>query len=101
MELVIISVCLILIANIIFFAGGVYLGRIMNSQSNTQTPVSFFDKNVTEYKQNSPKISIDDTKVVLGISTEGLEKKHENFAKESATENTISSSINKLKKMKG
>lgn len=50
---------------------------------------------------NQNLIKIDDTKFVTDITTEGLEKKYTNLGETKNTTENVSSSVNKLKSMKG
>lgn len=78
---------------------GYILGRITSDKgvSNTR-PKSFFDQ---EKDRAQEKISIDGTKYVIDIKTSGLEKKYTSLGDKKESEETIESSINKLKNMKG
>lgn len=50
---------------------------------------------------NQKLIKIDDTKFVTDITTEGLEKKYTDLGETKNTTENVSSSVNKLKSMKG
>ena len=78
---------------------GIYFGKV-GSQDISQAPTSFL-KNQGKKQQDSNKIEIDDKKVVLNINTDGLQKKFEKITEEKTVDNNISSSVNKLKNMKG
>ena len=52
-------------------------------------------------KQNNQKISIDEAKFVTKIDTNNLEKKYSSLGDTKTSQENISSSINKLKSMKG
>lgn len=93
--LIIISSHLIIMTIGILFG---YLVAKLNSQEKTQTPSDFFKQ---KHKNTKNTIDMDETKVVLNISTDGIEKKFDNIADEVATHNDTISSINKLKQMKG
>lgn len=78
---------------------GILLGRYVlspNAPMQSTKHKSFFD-----HSEVIKEISIDDTKVVLDINTNNLEKKFTEISKSTETENTIKSSIDKLKNMKG
>lgn len=62
-------------------------------------PTSFINKH--HKKQNIEEITLDETKVVLKIDTNGLEKKSEVLASTIVAENDTVSAIDKLKNMKG
>jgi len=93
---------LIVFININSFIIGYLLGRFMhfNGVSNN-VPKSFFKQN----KQNSDieknNLSIDDKKFVVDIKTDNLERKYESLGDVKKTEENISSSVNKLKILKG
>lgn len=69
--------------------------------SYNQTPRNFFKEQAKELKNIDNSISIDDTKVVLNIDTNNLEKKYQELTKTTTHKNDISNSVNKLKNMKG
>ena len=94
-----------LIVSIFFlvFILGIFIGYLFNKQ-NVRTivedkPKSFFDNNKTNNLKKS--IDIDDTKVVLSIDTNKLEKKFDNIADSTVVKSNIGNSVNKLKNMKG
>ena len=63
-------------------------------------PTSFL-KSQGKPTQKNNSIEIDDTKVVLKVDTDGLEKKFDKIADSKKVKSDISSSVNKLKSMKG
>jgi hypothetical protein len=65
-------------------------------QSHNQTQSFFQQKNKTA--QNN--ISIDDTRYVVDIKTDNLEKKYDKLGDTTQSTEQISSSINKLKNLK-
>jgi hypothetical protein len=82
-----------------FFVGYI-LGQLRSlsgvSPIQKQRKISnFFDKDQAQ------SISIDSTKVVTKIETDGLEKKYSKLGDIKQSEDNISSSVNKLKNMKG
>lgn len=81
-----------------FFIGYI-LGKL-NSFNGVydNRPKSFFDKEAT--LKNTNKIQIDDTKFVLDIKTDSLEKKYESLGEIKKSEEKINESIDKLKKLK-
>jgi hypothetical protein len=77
---------------------GYILGRISQDKGVTNSsPKSFFQK---EKENTKEKVSIDDTKYVVDISTAGLEKKYSNLGEKKQSNENIKSSIDKLKNMK-
>lgn len=97
---IIIIVCSILVTDTIILIAGICLGVFitkMNSHQVSQNPVGF----LKNQGHNNNKIEIDDKKVVLSINTTGLEKKFDKITEETKIDNDISSSVNKLKNMKG
>lgn len=100
---VIITICVVVCTYIAVFCLGLFIGMFVtkgNSQADIGAPASFL-KNQGKPQNKTNKIEIDDQKVVLNISTDGLEKKFDKIAEEKKTKNNISSSVNKLKSMKG
>lgn len=98
------EVFIIICLSIFIFSAGIYTGSIFckkNSAHSDTAPVSFLKQNKKNKGDMKTKISIDDTKVVTKIETSGMEKKFDEMGKKSTKENTIKSSINKLKRMKG
>lgn len=89
-----IIIAIILILNIFSILIGYIFGRI-NNNIYSETP-SFFNKQKSENK-----VSIDSTKIVTNINTSGLEKKYTNIGNTTETTENITTSINKLKSMKG
>lgn len=79
------------------------MGYLLGSRSNIGvldniTKSSFYNKNT---KPNNQKVSIDETKIVTKINTDSLEKKYSSLGDTRTSQESISSSINKLKNMKG
>lgn len=98
----ILLVCVVFLIFILVFVLGLGLGFFIgkqSSQGNNEAPSSFLKSNGMKKQKNT--VEIDDTKVVLKIDTQGMEKKFDNFTKETTVKNDISSSVNKLKSMKG
>lgn len=92
---------LIVILNLICFILGFLVARLLsfggvsyNSQANIATP----GKN---QEKLTKKVSIDDSKYITSIDTNSLERKYTNIAEEKHSEENISSSVSKLKQMKG
>lgn len=83
------------------FIMGIYVGRFFCSHNQEyEKPMSFL-KTASHKASVKNSITIDDTKVVTKIDTDGMEKKYSQMTKDSIKENTIKSSVNKLKNMKG
>jgi hypothetical protein len=106
--IVFLSIILLITGACLFFIGyfigkqgslGVY-NTIASSSSNNNSskPVSFFDKNNAQ--EQKVAITIDTSKFVTDIKTDGLEKKYANLGEIKESEENISGSINKLKNMK-
>lgn len=70
-----------------------------NNQDNE--PRNFFKEQAKADKNIDKSISIDNTKVVLSIDTNNLEKKYQELGKTTTHKNDISNAVNKLKNMKG
>lgn len=87
----------LIILNILSFVLGFCVGRLTSSQAifATQKPKSFFDKQSLEKKS----INIDDKKYVVPI-TSNFEKKYEELGETKNSQETINSSVNKLKSLK-
>lgn len=100
---IIITICVVICTYIAVFCLGLFIGVFVtkgNSQADIAAPTSFLRSQGKPQNQTN-KIEIDDQKVVLNISTDGLEKKFDKITEEKKTKNNISSSVNKLKSMKG
>lgn len=66
------------------------------------TPSNIRTQNTHKFNNKNKSIDIDETKVVLNIDTNKLEKKFNNIAESTSIEDsTLNSSISKLKQMKG
>lgn len=92
---------ILIIFNFFSLIIGYILGKVNSisgvSISRENKPTSFFDKNKKEKKS----ISIDSTTVVTDIKTDNLEKKYSSLGDTKVSNENISSSISKLKSMKG
>lgn len=84
--------------NILSFISGYTLAKIgqKNGVYNPRTK-SKVDNNIDQIN----KVSIDDTKYVVNISTDGLEKKYSELGETKKSDQKIESAIQKLKNMKG
>lgn len=79
---------------------GYVLGVVSQGKGvSSSTPRSFFNSQDRSGSQSN--ISINDSKYVADIKTSGMEKKYTSLGETKTTEENISSSINKLKNMKG
>jgi hypothetical protein len=67
--------------------------------SNDRISINRTTKNIAE-KNISSAISIDDSKFVTDIKTDGMEKKYSSIAETKTSSEDISGSISKLKNMK-
>jgi len=101
-----VSSATLLIVCINSFYIGYALGR-KHSGSITQydeSPQSFFKKNAISKENNSDNllkgISIDESKVVVSLDTNDLEKKYNKLGDVKKSEENISGSIDKLKNLK-
>lgn len=88
----------LLYLNILSIGLGYIIGR-MHQNNNQYNNSNIIKQTNNLQKQNA--IKIDDKKLVVDINTKGLEKKYESLGINKQTENTIDSSINKLKNLKG
>lgn len=93
--------------NLIFILIGFLLGKIIfinNNLHNINKSQSFFSnqgKNLKSDNENKRfTIDIDNTKVVVPIKTDGLEKKYNNLGNTTTSSENISASIDKLKHLK-
>lgn len=96
-NIIVILIILILIIN--SFVVGYLLGQSSNNTGVLNSkPQSFFKQQQDALSKDT--ISIDDKKFVVDIKTEGLEKKYDSLGDIKKSEENISNSVNKLKKMK-
>jgi hypothetical protein len=86
--------------NILFFLTGYLFGKSGNSQAKNHGLLNNKNIQINKYS-NQNSLSIDETKVVTKINTNGLEKKYDTISKEKQSTENISSAINKLKNIKG
>lgn len=94
-------VIILLHLNIFSFIAGYLLGKVgtnIGVFNSEPKPQSFFKDNLNKTKKN---ISIDEKKYVVQINTDNLEKKYETLGETKTSNDNISSSVNKLKNMKG
>ena len=95
---------MLLSINFLFFLMGFAWCKL--SSHNNHYDTNFFSKNLQkskniEYYTNQFSSTIDDSKVVVDIKTDGLVKKYDSLGEIKNTEDSIAGSINKLKNMKG
>ncbi len=97
------AMSILVFTHILVFAMGFVIAYMQNNGNQMPTTKinSFFDKQKKAEKVKS--IQIDDTKVVLDkdIKTNNLQKKFDKLGTNTKKKNDISSSVNKLKNMRG
>ena len=87
--------------SVVFLLIGFLLGQHFRKINNEDKPISFFKQQKKRAKTvDKPTIDIDSTKHVVKIKTDGLEKKYEDMGNKQTTNENITGSINKLKKLK-
>jgi hypothetical protein len=93
----------LIVSYFIVFGIGLFLGHKCYPKGvSNNSHIGFLKANSQHQDQNSSKpLAIDDRKVVLGLGTDGLQKKYDQLGETQKTKEDISSSINKLKNMKG
>ena len=95
-----ITVYLFLSTNIVFFILGFIVSQYISTEQFTQVNDMVSVKSKSK-DRNKTSIEIDDTKYVSKINTAGLEKKYNSLGDVKKTDQSISSSVNKLKNLKG
>ncbi len=95
-----ITVYLFLSTNIVFFILGFIVSKYISTEQFTQVNDMVSVKSKSK-DRNKTSIEIDDTKYVSKINTAGLEKKYNSLGDVKKTDQSISSSVNKLKNLKG
>ncbi len=84
-----------------FFILGRIYGQIFCPKINDDKEVIIRERRQRATKQNKKKeIKIDESKVVVGINTSGIEKKFDSFGETKVSQENINSSIDKLKGLK-
>jgi predicted RND superfamily exporter protein len=95
----------IVVSHILVAIFCVYIGMQIARSLNIETDNSKYYKKNTRSKKESIEITspiqIDEKKLVIDINTNDLTKKFDALGEVTNSENNISSSINKLKNMKG
>lgn len=105
----IILISILVSLNLLFLVIGIILGKTFigsfgsyEPQNKNESINSFFTKQKNhDHQQKSTNIDIDERKVVVAIKTDGLEKKYDSLGDVKQSSDSISSSIDKLKNMKG
>ena len=94
-------ISLIILVHINSLCVGYFVGKSVcfNSENNSSKNKSFFTQQKEQIKDRG--ISIDSTKFVADINTDGMEKKYLGLGDTQISNDNISGSINKLKNMKG
>lgn len=94
----------VILFNLVFILG-LFLGLMWSYSRNNivnQTPGINNTKTASnQITKNPTKIEIDETKFVTKINTDGLEKKYTDIGNKKESDEQISTSINKLKSLKG
>lgn len=94
---------------IIVCINSLYIGYCLGKKHATiithhdQAPQSFFKKNTSSKNNNDnsiKSIDIDESKVVVALDTNDLEKKYEKLGETKKSHENISGSIDKLKNLK-
>lgn len=99
--LTVLIIVLFLISYIIIFLLGLLVGRLLSFNGvYNNAPITKTLSSITN-KQTGQPISIDTSKFVVDIKTDGLEKKYQQLGDIKESQETITSSVNKLKNMKG
>jgi hypothetical protein len=96
MDYLIIFTCIAM--QFLIFCMGLYIGKVFGSNVEVYESKKSFKNSIPEKNKT---IIIDDKKLVLNIKTDGLEKKFDSITEETSVDSDISSSVNKLKSMKG
>lgn len=90
---------------LISFGIGYILGRMSSNNGvieyGSSKPKSFFDKQKENSQEVRRPLEIDNSKFVTDIKTDGMERKYESLGETKVSGENISSSISKLKNMKG
>lgn len=105
-----ILISILISLNLLFLCIGIILGKTysgisfntLEKDNQIGSSESFFKKQKHHDQQTkSTNIDIDERKVVVAIKTDGLEKKYDTLGDVKQSSDNISSSIDKLKNMKG
>lgn len=90
----------LVILNLFSFALGLILGKIWSINgvvNSTAKPKSF----LSESKNNTLSANIDERIIITDIKTDNMVKKYDSLGETKQSTENISSSVNKLKQMKG
>lgn len=92
----------LIVSYFIVFSIGILVGYYYCSTSSYKDNNTSFLRTNSQYqdKTHSKSLSIDERKVVLGLDTDGLDKKYKILGSTKQSNDNISSSVNKLKNMK-
>tara|TARA_B100002019_G_C21274529_1_gene604524 strand:- start:2895 stop:3194 length:300 start_codon:yes stop_codon:yes gene_type:complete len=93
---------LVFLLLIIIFSSGILFEKYLLNKNNHNKNMDFFtkeDRKSANQKQNA--ISIDDTKIVMGLQTSNMEAKHKELGQTTESKDNTQSAISKLKNMKG
>jgi len=93
-------ILILILLNVLSFFIGFIVANFKNTISHRDEieVESFFTQ---QKKKKKNKITIDETKVVSKINTDNLEKKYDKLGDTKQSQENITSSISKLKNMKG
>lgn len=91
-----------LFMNVLFFMIGYLWCNFKHRDSGFVNHMDITTKRKNKHKSDPVKlVDIDETKVVVAIKTDNMEKKYENLGDVKKSEENITGSINKLKNLKG
>lgn len=97
--LLFVSLVLLVIGVLLFLIGYLYGKAVGNGVlSEHQELLGFRNKRVNTVQRQ--QVSIDDTKFVVDIKTDDLEKKYDQLGEVKQSDESIDSSVNKLKNLK-
>lgn len=100
----IVLICILIISHTMSIVSGFMLCYMIKTGDNF---LGFIydneqqQKNKIKPSMKTKDIEIDNTKIVLKIDTDNMEKKFDNITESKKQKNDVSSSVNKLKQMKG
>lgn len=90
---------ILLLLNLFSFLLGYLYGN--RSIVNHEQDIKYHNKNSQAILKNkTSNITIDDTKIITKIDTSDLEKKYDQLGDNKSSQDSISSSVNKLKNIK-
>lgn len=91
----------IIIFGLLLFIVALILGYILGKISSNTGVIDTKTKKNNSTKNGSVPEIIDDTKFVIKVKTEGLQKKYEKLGDVKSSDHNINNAISKLKNMKG